>query len=354
MRIAQVAPLTESCPPKLYGGTERVVAYLTEELVRAGHEVTLFASGDSQTSARLVPCCRRALRLDPVKESALAHHMIMLNRVRERAAEFDLVHVHLDYLHFPVFAARGIPVLTTQHGRLDVPGLAAVFDEFKDLPMVSISDAQRLPVPTASWLATVHHGLPRERFRLAGGEGGYLAFIGRISPEKRPDRAIAIARRVGMPLRIAAKIDDADRAYFERTVAPLLDDPLVEFIGEIGEAEKQAFIGEASALLFPIDWPEPFGLVMIEAMACGTPTIAFRCGSVEEIIEDGRSGWIVDSVAEAVAAVPRALALERATVRASFEARFTAEQMTRAYLALYRALIAAPRVAIPRELEVAR
>lgn len=339
MKIAQVAPLYESCPPSLYGGTERVVSYLTEELVRQGHEVTLFASGDSQTAAHLVPPVRRALRLDPHMKDPLAYHFIMFNQVAQRAREFDIIHFHTDYLHFPMAERLGCPTATTLHGRLDLPDLPAVYREFDEMPLVSISDSQRRPLPWACWADTVPHGLPRNLYPLGSGAGGYLAFIGRISPEKRPDRAIEIAHRSGLPLKIAAKVDKADREYFEAVIRPLLDCKDVEFIGEISDAEKSAFLGEAAALLFPIDWPEPFGLAMIEAMANGTPVIGFRCGSVSEVIDDGLTGLIVDSVDEAVAAVPRALALDRASVRRRFEARFEADRMASDYLAVYRRLL---------------
>ncbi len=287
MRIAQVAPLYESVPPKYYGGTERIVSYLTEELVRQGHDVTLFASGDSVTAAQLVPACPSSLRLDRSCEDQLAHHVLMLEHVVQRAAEFDVLHFHVDYLHFPFSRRQPTPHVTTLHGRLDIPDLVPLYREFNGVPLVSISDAQREPLPWANWLATVYHGLPPDLYRFRGEPGGYLAFLGRISPEKRVDRAIEIAQRVRMPLRIAAKIDAVDQAYFEREIEPLLDDPLVEYVGEIGETEKDEFLGNAQALLFPIDWPEPFGLVMIEALACGTPVIAYRHGSVPEVLDDG-------------------------------------------------------------------
>jgi glycosyltransferase involved in cell wall biosynthesis len=335
MRIAQIAPLHEGCPPCYYGGTERVVSYLTEELVHLGHDVTLFASGDSKTSAQLVPICPRALRLDVEVSDPLVYHLVMFNRVVGRAADFDVLHFHTDYLHFPVFAGLGLPTVTTLHGRLDLPDLPVAYAEFPEMPLVSISDSQRLPLPWANWAATVHHGLPRDLYHLGSRGGGYLAFIGRISPEKRLDRAIDIAGRVGMRLKIAAKVDRVDRDYFEEVIRPLLQDPAIEFLGEISDAEKGPFLGEAAALLFPIDWPEPFGLAMIEAMANGTPTIAFRCGSVPEVIDEGLTGFIVDNVDAAAAAVVPALALDRAAVRRRFEQRFTAERMARAYVAVY-------------------
>jgi glycosyltransferase involved in cell wall biosynthesis len=339
MRIAQVAPLYESCPPRLYGGTERIVHYLTEELLRLGHEVTLFASGDSQTSAILEAPCERALRLNEACRDPLIYHLTMLHRVRRRAAEFDLIHFHTDYLHFPLFAECWDRTLTTLHGRLDLPDLPVVMREFSMMPLVSISAAQQAPLPWANWHGTVLHGLPCDLYRFGSGAGGYLAFLGRIAPEKRPDRAIAIARRAAVPLQIAAKVDPVDRDYFAREIKPLLQDPLIEFIGEIGESEKNRFLGDAAALLFPIDWPEPFGLVLIEAMATGTPVIAFGRGSVPEIIEDGLTGFIVDDIAGAVAAVPLAKELDRRAIRRRFEERFTADRMARDYLALYRRVL---------------
>ena len=335
MRIAQVCPLYESCPPRLYGGTERIVYYLTEELIRLGHEVTLFASGDSQTSALLEAPCERALRLNETCKDPLIYHMTMLHRARRRAAEFDFMHFHTDYLHFPLFAGCSDRTLTTLHGRLDLPDLPVIMREFAMMPLVSISAAQQAPLPWANWYGTVLHGLPRDLHRLGSGASGYLAFLGRIAPEKRPDRAITIARQAGIPLQIAAKVDPVDRDYFAHEISPLLQAPLVEFIGEIGDAEKSQFLGNAVALLFPIDWPEPFGLVLIEALATGTPVIAFGRGSVPEIIEDGLTGFIVDDVAAAVAAVPWAKQLDRGAIRRRFEERFTADRMARDYLALY-------------------
>jgi len=338
MRIAQVAPLYESCPPQLYGGTERVVSYLTEELVRLGHEVTLFASGDSQTAAVLEPCCERALWRDPRIRDPIAHHMIMLDRVRRRADEFDVIHCHTEYLHLPFLAECWEKTVTTMHGRLDLIELEAIYSRFPMMPLVSISTPQRAPLSWANWLGTVHHGLPRTLLRAGGGDGGYLAFLGRISPEKGPDKAIEIAQQANMPLQIAAKVDGPDRAYFEREIAPLLQNPLIEFISEIGEADKNAFLGDAAALLFPIDWPEPFGLVLIEAMATGTPIIAFGCGSVPEIIEDGVTGFIVDDVAQAVEAIPYARQLDRTRIRQQFELRFSIERMTRDYVSIYQSI----------------
>jgi glycosyltransferase involved in cell wall biosynthesis len=339
LRIAQVAPLSESVPPKLYGGTERVVAYLTDELVRQGHDVTLFASGDSQTSARLIPAAPQALRLGGCRDF-LAPHLVMLEEVARLAHEFDLIHFHIGLAHYPL--ARRMPVvhLTTLHGRLDLPELVPLYDEYFDMPVVSISQAQRIPVPHARWIGTIHHGLPVDELQFGHGDGEYLAFLGRISPEKRVDRAIAIAKACGWPIRIAAKVDPADEVYFECEVRPLLDDPLVDFIGEIGEGDKSDFLGRAKALLFPIDWPEPFGLVMIEALACGTPVIAFRHGSVPEVLEDGLTGFIVDHLDDAIAATRRVDELSRPVCRSEFERRFTVAQMASAYTRLYGSLVA--------------
>jgi glycosyltransferase involved in cell wall biosynthesis len=335
MRIAQVAPLVESVPPRLYGGTERVVSNLVEELVRQGHDVTLFASGDSRTSARLVPGSPTALRLSGCCQDFLAPHVFMLEQVLKEADEFDVVHFHIAQLHFPI-ARRALPAhVTTMHGRLDLPELVPLYEEFNDIPCVSISEAQRVPLPQAHWIATVHHGLPPDLLPFQPRRGSYLAFLGRISPEKRVDRAITIACACGQPLRIAAKIDPADAEYFEREIRPLLAHPLVEFIGEIGDAEKAAFLGNARALLFPIDWPEPFGLVMIEALACGTPVIAFRGGSVAEVIDDGVTGFIVQNLEEAVAATDRIETLDRHACRATFEERFTVARMAADYVDVY-------------------
>jgi glycosyltransferase involved in cell wall biosynthesis len=338
MRIAQVAPLFESVPPKLYGGTERVVSYLTEELVRQGHEVTLFASGDSETEARLVAGCRNALRLDPRCIDPMAHLVIMLERVFREADQFDVIHFHCDYFHFPLCRRQPAAQLTTLHGRLDLPDLVPLFQEFDEMPVVSISDSQRQPLSYANWLGTVHHGIPSEFYALHERPSDYLAFLGRIAPEKRVDRAIEVARRVGMPLKIAAKIDRVDREYFNEVVKPLFSDPLVEYVGEIGEREKDEFLGNAFALLFPIDWPEPFGLVMIEAMACGTPVIAWRNGSVPEIVDPGVSGFIVRSIDEAVRAVQRIPAISRRAVREVFDRRFRASRMAEDYLSIYEKL----------------
>jgi glycosyltransferase involved in cell wall biosynthesis len=343
MKIAQVAPLMESVPPRLYGGTERIVSYITEELVEQGHDVTLFASGDSITSARLVSPCAQALRLNPDAVDALPLHFLQLEQVFARLAQFDVIHFHTDYLHFPVSRRHRFPHVTTLHGRLDIPELGLLYDCYRDEPVVSISDNQRRPLPQARWMATVHHGLPPENFpwteRAADGESRYLAFLGRISPEKRVDVAIEIARRTGMRLKIAAKIDRADREYFDATIAPLLAHAHVEFIGEIGEEEKATFLGGAHALLFPIDWEEPFGLVMIEAMACGTPVIAFRRGSVPEVIDDGVTGFIVDSLDDAVAATARVPELSRRACRQTFDRRFTSVRMAADYMAVYRRLL---------------
>jgi glycosyltransferase involved in cell wall biosynthesis len=339
MKIAQIAPLIESVPPRLYGGTERIVFWLTEELVRQGHDVTLFASADSITTAELVPCANEALRLNPSVQDVIPYYMLMLDRVRRRADEFDILHFHIDQLHFPLFRDIAGRTLTTLHGRQDMPDLLPLYLGFPDMPLVSISNAQRKPIPHANFVATVPHGFPLDLHRPNyAPRGDYVAFLGRIAPEKRPDRAIEIARACGLPLKIAAKIDKVDVGYYERTVAPMLDGPDVAFIGEINDAQKSGFLGDARALLFPIDWPEPFGLVMIEAMACGTPVLAFRNGSVEEIIEDGITGRIVDSMEEAIAAMPDVLALDRRTVRRRFEERFGATRMAKDYVGAYRAL----------------
>ena len=339
MRIAQVAPLFESVPPKYYGGTERVVSYLTEELVHQGHEVTLFASGDSVTKARLVAGCQRSLRLDNQCIDKLAHQTVMLERVFQRAAEFDIVHFHVDYLHFPLSRRQPITHVTTLHGRLDIPDLVPLYQEFRDMPVISISNAQRGPLPWAKWQATVSHGLPADLYQFRPEPGSYLAFVGRISPEKRVDRAIEIAKRVQIPLKIAAKVDPVDKRYFKSMIKPLLCESLVEFIGEIGEGEKDEFLGNARALLLPIDWPEPFGLVMIEAMACGTPVIAYRDGAVPEVIEEGHTGFIVEGLDDAVEAVRRIPELSRKRCREVFEERFTATRMAHDYIKVYECLI---------------
>jgi glycosyltransferase involved in cell wall biosynthesis len=339
MRIAQVAPLYEPVPPRGYGGTERVVSWLTEELVRQGHEVTLFASGDSLTRAKLVPICPVSLRANPSCRDMLAHHILLLEQVRQQRDEFDIVHYHIDYLHFPLSRQIDLPQVTTLHGRLDLPDLIPLYREFADMPVISISRSQRYPLPQANWVGNVYHGLPEDSLPFHDGPGQYLAFIGRISPEKRPDRAIEIATRAGVQLKIAAKVDVVDREYFERVVNPLLKRPNIEFIGEIGDEAKSEFLGNAIASISPIDWPEPFGLNMIEAMACGTPTIAFGHGSVPELIEDGVSGIIVHSLNEAVTAVRQAAAMSRRAVRRAFESRFTVRRMVSDYLAIYEELV---------------
>ncbi len=354
MKIAQIAPLAESVPPKLYGGTERVVSWLTEELVAQGHDVTLFASGDSETSARLVSVTDQALRLDPRVKDTIGYHVMLLEEVRKRAHQFDVLHFHIDLLQAPFTRSLGVPSVTTLHGRLDLPDLPAFYRAFPDLSLVSISDNQRLPMPPVNWAGTIHHGLPPTMLEpVPAPSGDYLAFLGRISPEKRPDRAIRIAVAAGIELRIAAKIDNVDRAYWDDVIAPLVEAhaDLVTFVGEIDDRRKQEFLGNAKALLFPIDWPEPFGLVMIEAMACGTPVIAFRCGSVPEVMDHGRSGFIVDSEDEAVAAVHALPNLPRSGVRDCFLERFSAARMARDYVELYRRLgvdgLAAPHKVIP-------
>lgn len=339
MKIAQVAPLYESVPPRLYGGTERVVSYLTDQCVQLGHDVTLFASGDSITQAQLRPVCPHALRLEGGKIiDPLAHHIRMLEMVAQEAGNFDVIHFHVDYLHFPITRRQKIAAITTLHGRQDIPDVHPLYREFAEMPLVSISAAQRDPMPWANWVATVHHGLPRQLYRLQESQGKYLAFLGRISPEKRVDRAIEIAMRTGIPIRIAAKVDRADREYFDANIRRLLDHPLVEYIGEIGESEKQEFLGNAYALLFPIDWPEPFGLVIIEAMACGTPVIAWRNGSVPEIVDQGITGYIVNSLDEAARAVRSVESLDRRLCRTVFEQRFSATRMASDYLAVYQRL----------------
>jgi glycosyltransferase involved in cell wall biosynthesis len=340
MRIAQVAPLFESVPPRLYGGTERIVSYLTEELVRLGHAVTLFASGDSVTAAELAPCAPVALRLNRAVRDPIPYFMLMMGRVAERAEEFDIIHFHIDQFQMPLFRSMAGRTVTTLHGRQDSSDLKALYAGFPEMPLVSISNAQRAPIPHANFLATVYHGLPVKLLSPTyHPRGGYFAFLGRISPEKGIEQAVTIARTFGVPLKIAAKVDKVDEAYFRETVVPLLDQPGIEFIGEIDERAKSEFLGEAQALLFPIDWPEPFGLVMIEAMACGTPVLAFRNGSVPEIIEDGATGRIVRSMDEAMLALPEVIALDRRTVRRRFEERFTAARMAKDYVNVYRKLL---------------
>jgi glycosyltransferase involved in cell wall biosynthesis len=344
MHIAQIAPLTEAVPPKLYGGTERVVYWLTEELVALGHEVTLFASGDSCTSARLEPMWDRAIRLDGSVRDPNALHMVMLEQVRQRASEFDILHFHLDYYPFSLFSRQSTPFITTLHGRLDLPEHQPVFSTFKSTPVVSISNAQRRPVPQARWVRTVYHGLPENLLRPCPVRPSYLAFLGRIAPEKGPDCAIRIAERCGLPIKIAAKVDKADQEYFEAVVRPLLALPHVEYVGELGDADKPQFLSGAIALLMPINWPEPFGLVMIESMACGTPVVAFNRGSVSEIVEDGITGFIVEDEISAIGAVHHVMGLSRLDVRARFEQRFTALRMANDYLAVYRSLMPATAV----------
>jgi glycosyltransferase involved in cell wall biosynthesis len=346
MKIAQVAPLFESVPPQLYGGTERVVYNLTEELVKMGHSVTLFASGDSVTTAHLVPVCERSLRLDENCIDKFAYHLLMIEKVFQQSAQFDLIHFHCDYLHYPFSRRHKTPHVTTLHGRLDLPDLVPIYREYFEVPVVSISDAQRKPLSWLNWQGTVYHGLPAENFAFHSKEGRYLAALGRISPEKGFDQAIEIATRYGMPLKIAAKVDEVDRRYFEEKIKPLLKHPLVEYIGEISESQKMDFLGKAYALLFPINWPEPFGLVMIESMACGTPVIAYNRGSVPEIIDEGLTGFIVEDEISAVSAVNRLSTLNRDAIRKQFETRFTARRMALDYLAAYRSLTEAaePRI----------
>ncbi len=339
MKIAQIAPLTESVPPKLYGGTERIVSYLTEELVRLGHNVSLFASGDSITQATLYPGAPRALRFDENCRVPMAFELRMIEQVARRAAGFDIVHFHIDYLHLPVFRRLRVPYITTLHGRLDLPELGPLYADFAEAPLVSISHTQRKPLAHASWIATVHHGIPQSLLSPCGEREDYLAFLGRIAPEKRPDIAIRLAIESGRRLKIAAKVDKADHVYFETVIRPLLGAPGIEFIGEINDSAKSAFLGKAAALLFPIDWPEPFGLVMIEAFACGTPVIAFDRGSVRELVEPGVTGYIVDGVGDALAAIAAIPRLDRTRIRQEFDRRFTSRRMAEDYLALYSALV---------------
>lgn len=339
MRIAQIAPLIESVPPRLYGGTERVVSWLTEELVRLGHDVTLFASADSETSATLVPGVPAALRFESRCNSPLPHYMVMFEQLRRRRRDFDLLHFHIDYLHFPLMREMGTVHVSTLHGRQDLWDLNALYAEYQDMPLVSISDSQRSPVRAANWVATVYHGLPRDLLPFAPGGGRYLAFLGRISPEKRLDRAIDIATRAGRELIVAAKVDKADQEYFATHIKPLLRHPHVQYIGEVTDREKAELLGGALALLFPIDWPEPFGLTMIEAMACGTPVVAWHCGSVPEIITEGVSGRVVESIQDAVTAVEELGGLDRRLVRECFESRFSVERMAADYVGVYERLI---------------
>ncbi len=339
MRIAQVSPLIESVPPKRYGGTERIVSYLTEELVRLGHDVTLFASGDSVTNARLIAPCQRSLRKNEKCKDPVAREVLLVDHVLEHAGEFDVIHFHTGYLHFPVCRCLSVPHLTTLHGRLDLPDLVPVFDRFRDEPLISISNAQRQPLAWANWQTTIYHGLPTDLFSFRRSSDDYLAFLGRISPEKGADRAIEIAKRVGIPLKIAAKVDRVDRRYFKRVVEPLLNDSHVEWLGEISDQQKNDFLGNAYALLFPIDWPEPFGLVMIEAMACGTPVIAYDRGSVPEVMDVGVTGFIVRELDEAAEAVRRVRNLSRARCREVFDKRFTATRMANDYIHVYQRML---------------
>jgi glycosyltransferase involved in cell wall biosynthesis len=338
MRIAQIAPLYESVPPHLYGGTERVVHYLTEELVRQGHEVTLFASGDSVTHARLVAPHPRAVRLDPACPDPVAVHFLLLEAVFRDVADFDILHFHIDYLHFPLSRRVAELHLTTMHGRLDLPEHVRLYRSYPELPLVSISHAQRASLEGVNWQGTVHHGLPPDLLQQGNGSGGYAAFVGRVSPEKGVDKAIDIAQRAGIHLKIAAKVQACDREYFDSRIVPLLKADGVEFIGEIDEAEKAGFLGNARVLLFPIDWPEPFGLVMIESLACGTPVVAFRQGSVEEIVEDGINGFVVDDADQAIAALRRIDEIDRSICRRTFDARFSVGRMTADYVAIYEQL----------------
>ena len=339
MRIAQVAPLYESVPPRLYGGTERIVSYLTEELINQGHDVTLFATGDSKTNAKLVATIPASLRLSERCEDMLAPHFVQLEEVLEMQDQFDIIHFHTDYLNFPFSRILTTPHLTTLHGKLTIPELQLLYAKFNDQPLVSISQSQRKPLPNANFVATVHHGLPENLYKPGEGEDGYFAFLGRISPEKRCDRAIEIAIAKGIPINIAAKIDKADQEYFECNIKALFDHPLVNYIGEIGEKEKGEFLGKAKALLFPIDWDEPFGMVLIEAMACGTPVIAWNNGSVPEIIDNGETGFIVNDIQDAILAIDKLEALDRNGIRQRFIERFTARRMTLDYLKVYAGLV---------------
>jgi glycosyltransferase involved in cell wall biosynthesis len=339
MKIAQISPLWESVPPKLYGGTERIVSYITEELVRLGHDVTLFASGDSITAAKLESVAPQALRLNTGIFNRDAPQVLMLERAFGSGGDFDLIHSHLDFIGFPMARRCPVPVLTTLHGRLDLPELEPVFREFIEVPLVSISNAQRRPIPLANWAATVHHGQPPDLYSFHPRPGQYLAFLGRIAPEKRPDHAIEVAKRVGMPLRIAAKVDPADREYFRDQIEPLLDHPLIEYLGEISDAEKSDFLGDAYALVCPYDWPEPFGLVLIEALACGTPVLAYRRGSIPEVIDDGVTGYVCDNLSELIEAVERVTLLDRRRCRQAFNERFTVQRMVQDYLSLYEQFV---------------
>lgn len=339
MKIAQIAPLYESVPPKMYGGTERIVSYLSDTLIKLGHDVTLFASGDSETLARLVPVCPSSLRLDKQSTDPLAHHINELQMVQDRLHAFDILHYHIEHLHFPLARINKKPQITTLHNRLDMPDLQYLYDTFNDMPVVSISNSQRAPLPQAHWAGTVYHGIPRDLYPYGEGTGNYVAFIGRISPEKRVDRAIEVAKKAGIKLKIAAKIDKESQEYYEESIQHLMDHPLIEFIGEIGEAQKGELMGNAKALLFPIDWPEPFGMVMVESMACGTPVIAYGCGAVPEVVDAGQTGYIVQSIEEAVTALENIDQISRRECRQVFEQRFTADKMTENYINVYKQML---------------
>ncbi|MFU8805391.1 MAG: glycosyltransferase family 4 protein [Bradymonadaceae bacterium] len=351
LRIAQLAPLAESVPPQLYGGTERVVSYLTEELVERGHEVTLYASADSRTAARHIPCAPQALRMSHCKEP-LAYAVAMCERLMQDIEDYDVVHAHIDYLPFSLFRRSPVPTITTLHGRLDTPELTPIYSEFDDIPLVSISDNQRRPLGNVNWMGTIYHGLPKELGHLYPRSGDYLAFLGRISPEKQVDAAIRIALQAGYPLKIAAKVSNEDYEYYKDHIKPLLDNPLIEFVGEIGEAEKPAFLGRALGLLFMINWPEPFGLAMIEAMSFGTPVIARRCGSVPEVVDEGITGFVCDDETMATKAVDQLESLDRSRIHEVFSRRFSAARMTEDYLTLYRRLIQTHRGRGPDELQL--
>ncbi len=339
MKIAQVSPLFESVPPRQYGGTERVVSYLTEELVKLGHDVTLFASGDSVTRARLIAPCKRSVRLDPGCMDQMAPHILMLEQVFSDISRFDFVHFHIDYLHFPLSRRHREAQATTLHGRLDLPELQPLYREYREMPLISISNSQRTPLPFANWQGTVYHGLPKDLYAFHEKPGNYLAFLGRFSPEKQPDQAIEIAKHLGMDLLLAAKVDEPNREYFETMIKPALADPRIHFVGEIGDRKKNDFLGNAYAFLFPIDWPEPFGLVLIENLACGTPVIAYGNGSVPEIIEDGVTGFVVSTLEEAVRAAEKVGSLDRRKCRERFEERFTAERMAQGYVTIYEKIL---------------
>jgi glycosyltransferase involved in cell wall biosynthesis len=339
MRIAQVSPLYESVPPKLYGGTERVVHNLTEELISRGHEVTLFASGDSVTGAKLVPVCKSALRLDADCIDPIVHHFTLMEMVEKESHNFDIIHSHIDYLYFPIMKRSKNTYLTTLHGRLDIPELQPLFNEYKDIPLVSISDSQRKPFPYLNWMGTVYHGLPLDLFHFNKKGGDYLVFVGRVSPEKRVDRAIEIAKKAGIQIKIAAKVDKVDNDYFESKIKKLIDHPLVDFLGEVGEKEKEELLGNALGFIYPIDWPEPFGLAMIEAMACGTPVLAYNCGSVPEVLDEGLTGYGVNSMKDAVAAISKLSGLDRKKCRDVFEKRFSVQRMADDYLMIYESMI---------------